>query len=235
MNTEQWTHVNPLPAKTWNHLKVNDASLKWDIDTIQEQELSADEAWSRTSIGVQEKTGCGEGLDDVFEGAQVWKAAAAEGEEVCAEIENAEMGAQNTRALLYLEAAENSKLTVWGGFHGEQKQNLALRLVLRAGKNASIRLVQVLSPGEEGILINDIGGSCDEGASVEILHLYLGRGDLFSGCRIELEGSGSKFSFSNRISGTTHTALGCEYRGESCRNRDGEYDSGRRYAEGSGV
>ena len=47
---------------------------------------------------------------------------------------------------------------------------------------------QVLSPGEEGILINDIGGSCDEGASVEILHLYLGRGDLFSGCRIELEG-----------------------------------------------
>ena len=54
MNTEQWTHVNPLPAKTWNHLKVNDASLKWDIDTIQEQEVSADVSWSSTSIGVQD-------------------------------------------------------------------------------------------------------------------------------------------------------------------------------------
>ncbi len=195
MNTEQWTHVNPLPAKTWNHLKVNDALLKWDTDAIQEQELSSDEVWRRASIEIQEKTGCGDGVDFVFDGAQAWKASAAAGEEVRAEIENVETGTQNTRALLYLEAAENSKLTVWGGFHGEQKQNLALRLILRAGKNASIRLVQVLSPGEEGILINDIGGSCDEGASIEILHLYLGRGDLFSGCRIELEGSGSKFSF----------------------------------------
>ena len=73
MNTEQRTHVNPLPAKTWNHLKVNDALLKWETDTMQEQELSADAAWSRASIDVQEKTGCGDGLNFVFDGVQVWK------------------------------------------------------------------------------------------------------------------------------------------------------------------
>ena len=40
-------------------------------------------------------------------------------------------------------------------------------------------------------MLNDIGGSCGDGASVEIVQLFLGGAETYAGCLAELDGVGA--------------------------------------------
>ena len=60
---------------------------------------------------------------------------------------------------------------------------------------AFARLVELLEPGKNGVLVHDLGGTVGENADIAVLHLYLGSGDIDSGCRMDLMGEKANFTY----------------------------------------
>lgn len=69
----------------------------------------------------------------------------------------------------------------------------ALQIKLYAEKGAKIRLYLIQLLAQDTICLSDIGGVCEEDASVELLKLELGAGRLYAGGLLELKGTGSSF------------------------------------------
>ena len=66
---------------------------------------------------------------------------------------------------------------------------------MKVESGASVRLIQVQMPQEHETLLSDIGGNLiGEGAKVEYIQLFLGKGNLYSGCRMDLNGKESNFA-----------------------------------------
>lgn len=53
--------------------------------------------------------------------------------------------------------------------------------------------MQLLFEGEGHTLINDVGGLCEENASIELVQLIVGEHIAVDGARVDLVGDGSKF------------------------------------------
>ena len=182
--------INGLPAKTWNHMEINDAPVQWEpgmpLTPVFQQGTGF-----RTDGAPKIPTGAGSAADEIFTNGPIWAVEAAAGE-TKEELVNlsAEQGTQGT-AVLRLIAGAGSHLTVYTHMRGGENSQAAVRLLLQVEKDAVLRLVELLEPGQGGRMLHDVGGVCGENAQVALLHLYLGRGDLYSGCRMELIGSGS--------------------------------------------
>lgn len=69
----------------------------------------------------------------------------------------------------------------------------ALQIKLYAEKGAKIRLYLIQLLAQDTVCLSDIGGVCEEDASLELLKLELGAGRLYAGGLLELEGAGSSF------------------------------------------
>jgi Fe-S cluster assembly scaffold protein SufB len=66
----------------------------------------------------------------------------------------------------------------------------AVQTLIYAGRNSTVKLIQVQHLGGEDI-INDIGGVCQDGASIKIIQLFLSGNRRYQGCNVRLEGSNS--------------------------------------------
>ena len=93
-----------------------------------------------------------------------------------------------------IHAGENSKATIIMDYTSAKEIEgiAAVQTKIYAQKNAEIRIVQVQLTGENFMHLNDIGGKCDEGASIEIYQFMLGGRERYSGCRVDLCGAESK-------------------------------------------
>lgn len=180
---ENTMRINRLPAITWNRMDINDVCVTWP-------ELEASILPLAQGAKVDVPTGAGAQADAVFAHAGSYGISANKGE-TRQELVELNAGA----AVLTLSAGENSDLTVFVQVKGQEKAPVALRLLLELEENAKIRLVELLCPGQEGRLLHDVGGNVGKNARVEVLHLYLGKGDLYSGCRMELIGDGAAFEY----------------------------------------
>lgn len=87
-----------------------------------------------------------------------------------------------------LYAPENTNLTVFMNYSSEQNGRglAAVQTRFHAEKNAKIRIVQLQMLGSDYLHLNDIGGSCEEGASVEVLQIELGGEQVYAGCQTAL-------------------------------------------------
>ena len=96
---------------------------------------------------------------------------------------------------LYLDAKENSRLNVLIVFRSgaDAQGTSSFQVKVHAEKNAKVQLqeVQLLSAGYT--CLSDIGASCGENATFELLKLELGAGKVYAGCLTELEGKKSAF------------------------------------------
>lgn len=70
----------------------------------------------------------------------------------------------------------------------------AVQTRFKAEKNARLRLIQLQFLGNGYRLLNDIGGSCAEGAAAEVIQLFLGGAETYAGCRVDLAGRESALS-----------------------------------------
>lgn len=86
-------------------------------------------------------------------------------------------------------AAENSRLTVIMDMSGTG--NTSLHTTLTAKKNAVIELVQIQRNEAGSKVYNEICGTCDQSAEIELVQIYLGEGDIYSDDKIDLFGDGS--------------------------------------------
>lgn len=96
---------------------------------------------------------------------------------------------------LCLDAKENSRLNVLIVFRsGEGAQGTSsFQVKVHAEKNAKVQLQEVQLLGVGYTCLSDIGASCGENATFELLKLELGAGKVYAGCLTELEGKKSAF------------------------------------------
>ena len=88
-----------------------------------------------------------------------------------------------------VEIPEGQTCTVLETIHPEA--DLLVRTGLKVGKDAKVRLVQILHTGEHARLRCEVTGSCEEQGRVELVQILLGRGDVYSDSRFTLNGTGS--------------------------------------------
>lgn len=85
-------------------------------------------------------------------------------------------------------AEENSSITVYE-LH---RSNSAVKLSFVIGKNASVKLVQLLNPTEK--LRHETFANCSKGGKFQIMTIMTGDGDIYSDNRTELEGDSSSIN-----------------------------------------
>lgn len=85
-------------------------------------------------------------------------------------------------------AEENSSITVYE-LH---RSNSAVKLSFDIGKNASVKLVQLLNPTEN--LRHETFANCSKGGRFQIMTIMTGDGNIYSDNRTELEGDSSSIN-----------------------------------------
>lgn len=85
-------------------------------------------------------------------------------------------------------AEENSSITVYE-LH---RSNSAVKLSFDIGKNASVKLVQLLNPTEK--LRHETFANCSKGGKFQIMTIMTGDGTIYSDNRTELEGDSSSIN-----------------------------------------
>lgn len=85
-------------------------------------------------------------------------------------------------------AEENSSITVYE-LH---RSNSAVKLSFDIGRNASVKLVQLLNPTEK--LRHETFANCSKGGKFQIMTIMTGDGNIYSDNRTELEGDSSSIN-----------------------------------------
>ena len=85
-------------------------------------------------------------------------------------------------------AEENSSITVYE-LH---RSNSAVKLSFDIGKNASVKLVQLVNPTEK--LRHETFANCSKGGKFQIMTIMTGDGNIYSDNRTELEGDSSSIN-----------------------------------------
>ena len=74
------------------------------------------------------------------------------------------------------------------------ESDLLVRTAIRVGKDAKVRLVQIQNTAQNSRLRLETSGECAENGQVELVQILLGRGDVYSDGRFELNGTGAGFT-----------------------------------------
>ena len=90
-----------------------------------------------------------------------------------------------------IHAPEGRTVTVFETL--EAKEKLLVRTELHVQKDAKVRLVQIQNTAQDSLLRLETSGACAENGQVELIQILLGRGDVYSDSRFELEGTGAGF------------------------------------------
>lgn len=107
---------------------------------------------------------------------------------------------------------------------GDQAENglSAVQFKLYAERGAKIRLYMVQLLDEGVTCLSDIGGVCEQDASVELIKLELGAGKLYAGAMMDLKGDSSAFHAQIGYTGTKTQHLDMNY---TARHRGKKTDS----------
>ncbi len=184
--------INRLPAITWNRMDINDISV--NLPKLSGAELAIDtDNLELAAAPLAVNTGAGESADGIFAGLPVYSVNLKAGETLETLVEWKTTGTQG--AVLNVNAGEGSTVTLYTHLKSADENTTGLRLLLNLEKNAKIRLVELLEPGKNGVLLHDLGGNVGENAEIEVLHLYLGSGVIYSGCRMDLVGEKANVTY----------------------------------------
>lgn len=207
--------INRLPVKTWNWLHMNDSSLS-DMDTeiygktmascnlqfsLPAQGVSCIRGMSAGTLesGLREiPTGMGPDMDELVRESgtpvDIFRIKRGAHPEEPIRLSCRYEQGDNFLHGAYIYAEEGSSITViLESFSGrEDSGSSGIQTKLYAEKNAKVRLIQVQLLGDGFVAMNDVGGICEEGASIELLQLQLGAAASYTGAHINLAGDGSR-------------------------------------------
>ena len=107
---------------------------------------------------------------------------------------------------IHIIAPAGKQVTVFMDYQTEEK--LAVRTSLSVEEHARVRLVQLQHTAENSLVYNQIEGECAKNARIELVQIYLGKGDIYSDTTINLNGDASSFrSDIGYIGQHTHLSL----------------------------
>ena len=157
--------VNKIPAKTWYRLNMNDATVLWDQDNTY--------SLSQESIETKEN----------------------ETKEVVISVEDDSSSSEHSYSSknITITAGKASKITAYVMMKAHQ--NVAINLNLNTEDDATIKLVEVQLADSDAVIVNNIKGTCSDQSSIEVVHFFMGRGQIFSDSQIDLLGKKSRAAF----------------------------------------
>lgn len=191
--------VNFLPSPTWNRLGVNRAKIRnipvdgWNSIPVQKEIIEKYTNISDSKIRdsfANIQTGMGEEIDEISKISQPEKirisADKTKSEKLFFNCKNGE----NAFADVELYAPENTELTVFMAMQSAWNANgiCAVRTKFKAEKGAKIRLVQLNLLSQNFRFINDVGAECEDNAAAEILQLFIGGNETYTGTKATLLG-----------------------------------------------
>lgn len=88
-----------------------------------------------------------------------------------------------------IDAPKNGEITVYVNYESDAK--LAVRTDMTLKENSLVKLVQVQYTNESSLVYNEIRANCAKNARVELIQIFLGKGDVYTDSRIDLAGDGS--------------------------------------------
>lgn len=202
MTQELEWEINPLPAKTWNWLRMNDTVLKEDVITEQgTMTIRKPESVAVTTGQMPElasiTTGMGNGMDRFLDAGntemQIFttKADTKESEPLRLDFSYSDNSRVMNRIGLHL--LPGSELTVIMNFTSEDASEgtAAVQTKIYAEEHAMLHLVQVQHLGKNFRLLDDFGAKCGKQAEIKTIQLVLGGKDTYLGNYTALEGDQS--------------------------------------------
>ena len=184
------TWEKEISGKEWNEIQTG---MGREYDAMAEECGTAGANRTDTVNGTavaEENAGAGSIYRLTAEAAAVLQNENTEWTVLCVDYKN---GSYQNR--LFLDAKENSRLKVLIVFRsGEDAQGTSsFQVKVHAEKNAKVQLQEGQLLGDRYTCLSDIGASCGENATFELLKLELGAGKVYAGCLTELEGKKSAF------------------------------------------
>ena len=202
---KEMIRINRLPQLTWHRLKVNDTAVRLPDKkekAVCKTEISgnAEVTESPGSGALNIPGGAGEDFSDWIRESGIAPLRINAGKEnstVRLKIEAAaENGAIREAFVLPVEICVKAgeSLTVIMDLKAPKRPDpsaLAVQTRIRAEEGSYIKLVQLQLTGENTCCFTDLGVDLMDGARMELVQLFCGREDSFSGSEIRLSGKES--------------------------------------------
>lgn len=198
--------LNPLPAKTWNWLHMNEtiesAVLPGQLGHLQVERPESvtvmpwqDGADGEPVNGAKPQTGLGEEFSKFLRQGnqigQLFTTTAGKKEEEPLRLTFCYKDGEQVQNQIGLYLREGSELTLLMDFSAAKETGgeAAVQLKIWAERDARLHLVQVQHMGERYTFYNDIGADCQDASQIEVLQLVLGGGKTYLGSRAALSGT----------------------------------------------
>ena len=203
MNQELELEVNPLPAKTWNWLRMNDTVLK--EETITEQGNVAVKKPESVTVTTEQKpefnsitTGMGTDMDRFMDAGnaktQIFTTKPGTKEEEPLRLTFSYEDDKRVMNRIGIHLLPGSELTVIMDFasEAESEGTAAVQTKIYAEEDAVLHLVQMQHLGQKFRLLDDLGADCQKNAEINTIQLVLGGKDTYLGNYTALKGAQSK-------------------------------------------
>ena len=222
--------INRLPARTWNWLKMNEAGLNeieaGESPTIITEGFAEAVAWREDFSAIA--TGMGEDMDRLARESNTdairIQSGPSEVERRAALHFVCGSGAKSFQTVELLVQEDETLNVVMDFTSAPEAAGLtAVQTRFRVRKNARLKLIQLQLLGSGYTFLSDIGGSCGEGSSVEVIQLFLGGAETYAGCQADLAGKESTMNADVGYLGRDSQRFDMNYvanhRGEKSRSR----------------
>ena len=197
--------INKLPVPTWTWLKVNDKNIQvpanvyqadMDLMNIPEEVSIGAINFSSLALGEQE-LGAGEEFARFSEKSGVGVTSFTVGAEVkCSEtlrlaFDYSGMGGEsqylNRMAFVLGEEAELTCVIVYKGAASFAADDIRIK----AGRNAKLRLVEIIQLEDGSQFVGSIGGRYKDTAGLSLIQISNGKGNVTLSCAADLNGAKS--------------------------------------------
>ncbi len=205
MSKEMKMTVNKLPARTWNWLKMNEASASVAPKPAQEdygRRLHANEkrAEIRYHLAKEEEqqiynkieTALGKDMDKLGEEILPAVLECRDSEEIVLDLTPE---GNYGRYFLYAKKDQEMNLAVYCHPKAEEDADspfyLQLKIYAEAGAKVNLAVIQTMNKNTK--VFSDIGGLLEENAAVDLVKMELGGSRVYSGAYMDLKGARSSF------------------------------------------
>ncbi len=190
--------INPLPVPTWNRLGMNSTTIQ--LPQSMPAFRMTDNSTQPITVPFPNLAEMETGMcaDFLAQSQHTTIRQHADSKAVKQAIMEIKCDAENKGSLLTeIWAEAGSDLTVFqfiSGTDAAPDTNVcAMQTKLQLDTGARVKLVQVQLLETPYTFLNDIGAVCEDDAQFELVQLFLGGADTYTGCRTKLNGKRSSF------------------------------------------
>lgn len=214
-------YLNPIPAPTWNWLKVNGTTLalpqsrgEAQVQVVLENAKGEMETEQRDKFA-KIPTGMGAGMGEAMsQGAMEPVQILVEKNQKARAFIHIVRHQENLALVpVHIYAKEGASIKVWMDYVSSEgsQGGLGVQTLVFGEARSKVELIQLQLQGDQDIALNDIGGHLEPYAHLNAVQLLLGGSVNFAGARASLFGSRSSFASETGYFGKNQDQIDMNY------------------------